>query len=158
MATTRPRRTAICLVLSLTVFLGLPSANGQPLPGKPFRVGYLASSSEVINESFLQGLRDLGWTPGRNVVFEVRSADGKLDRLPALAAELARLKVDVIHASSPPLVRAAMQATTTIPIVFYAVADPVGSGFVSSLARPGGNVTGVSSSVPEGFEGKLLEL
>jgi putative ABC transport system substrate-binding protein len=103
-------------------------------------------------------MRDLGWTPGQNILFEVRSADGKLDRLPGLAVELVRLNVDLIYASAPPQVRAAMQATTTIPIVFSAVADPVGSGFVASLSRPGSNITGVASTVPEGFEGKLLEL
>ena len=122
-----------------------------------YKVGLLSYRSGA-NDAFLEGMRDLGWMPDQNIFFEARSADGKLDRLPELAAELVRLKVDLIYASAPPQVRAAMQATTTIPIVFSAVADPVGAGFVASLSRPGSNITGVASTVPEGFEGKLLEL
>ena len=126
--------------------------------GKVYRVGRLLSYPLGSNDAFLESMRILGWAPGENVIFEARSADGKLDRLPELAADLVGLKLDLIYASAPPQVRAAMQATTTVPIVFSAVADPVGSGFVASLSRPGGNITGVSSTVPEGFEGKLLEL
>ena len=93
-------------------------------------------------EAFRQGLRELGWIEGQNIAIEVRAAEGKYDRLPGLAAELVRLKVDVIFASSTPAALAAKHATTTIPIVIGRVADPVGSGLVASLARPGGNITG----------------
>ncbi len=98
-----------------------------------------------MTEAFLQGLRDLGYLEGRNVVIEIRDAEGKLERLPALAAELVALKVDVILAGGTAQALAAMEATRTIPIVFTAAVDPVADGLVTSLARPGGNVTGVSS-------------
>ena len=104
-----------------------------------------------------QGLRDLGYVEGRNVVIEIRDAEGEAERLPALAAELVALKVDVIVAPNTPQALAAKQATRTLPIVFSFVADPVASGLVTSLARPGGNVTGLSSLTPE-LVGKRLEL
>ncbi len=110
-----------------------------------------------LREAFLQGLRDLGHVEGRNVVIEYRSAEGKPERLPALAAELVALKVDVIVATGTPASLAAKQATRTLPIVFAGVADPVGGGLVTSLARPGGNVTGLSLLAPE-LVGKGLEL
>ncbi len=110
-----------------------------------------------MTEAFLQGLRDLGYLEGRNVVIEIRDAEGKLERLPALAAELVALKVDVILAGGTAQALAAMEATRTIPIVFTAAVDPVADGLVTSLARPGGNVTGVSSLVSE-LVGKWLEL
>ena len=99
-------------------------------------------------EAFRQGLRELGYVEGKNIVIEWRYADGKLDRLPALAAELVRLKVDVIVTAGPTATRAAKEATVTIPIVMAQDSDPVGSGFVASLARPGGNITGLSSPCP----------
>jgi putative ABC transport system substrate-binding protein len=108
-------------------------------------------------EVFRQGLRDLGYVEGRNVVIEYRDAEGKPERLPALAAELVGLKVDVIVAGGQPHALAAMQATRTLPIVFIGAADPVTSGLVTSLARPGGNVTGLSFLAPE-LVGKRLEL
>ena len=114
--------------------------------GKVWRIGYLdqrsADGNKANVEAFRQGLRDLGWVEGKNIVMEVRFAEGKTDRLPALAAELVRMKVDLIVASSTPAALAAKQATTTIPIVIGFAADPVGSGIVRSLARPGGNITG----------------
>jgi putative ABC transport system substrate-binding protein len=111
-----------------------------------------------IQEAFRQGLRDLGYVEGRNVVIEYRDAEGKHERLPALAAELVALKVDVIvAAASNHLALAAKQATRTLPIVFAAVVDPVASGLVTSLARPGGNVTGASILSSE-LVGKRLEL
>jgi putative tryptophan/tyrosine transport system substrate-binding protein len=129
-----------------------------------FRVGYLSSSipqsaTELLADSFTQGLRDLGYVEGKNVTFERRWASGRLDRLPELAAELARLPVDVIVVQGPSPVRAAAQATKTIPIVMIAGSnDPVGEGLVESLARPGRNLTGVTYAVsPERF-GKQLEL
>src|SRR5207244_2560869 len=128
---------------------------------KVARIGYLANNpatSPYLRETFLQGLRDLGYVEGRNLVIEYREAEGKADRLPALVAELVALKVDVILAAGSTLTaRVAKEATTTIPIVFAAVGDPVGSGLVTSLARPGGNVTGLSSFGAE-LVGKRLEL
>jgi ABC-type uncharacterized transport system substrate-binding protein len=125
------------------------------------RIGYLAGNlapSPHLTEAFLQGLRDLGYVEGRNVVIEYRDAEGKFERLPALAAELVALKVDVIMTGGTPHALAAKQATKTIPIVFAAdAADAVGSGIVPSLARPGGNVTGLSLLGPE-LVGKCLEL
>ena len=123
------------------------------------RIGYLATSrgpSPHLLEAFLQGLRDLGYAEGRNVVIDYRDAQGKLERFPALAAELVALKVDVIVAASTPQALAAKQATRTIPIVFTSSADPVGSGLVSSHARPGGNVTGLASLTQE-LVSKCLE-
>ena len=110
-----------------------------------------------LREPFLQGLRELGYIEGKNIVIEARSAEGNFDRLPDLAAELVRLRVDVIVASSNPAIIALKQATQTIPIVMTVVGDPVGAGFVASLARPGGNVTGLSN-IAEELSGKRLEL
>ena len=127
---------------------------------KVARIGYLATNLEAgshVPEAFLQGLRDVGYVEGRNLVIEYRSVEGKPERLPALAAELVALKVDVIVAGAPPAALAAKQATQTLPIVFAAASDPVGSGLVTSLARPGGNVTGLSILAPE-LVGKCLEL
>jgi putative ABC transport system substrate-binding protein len=104
-----------------------------------------------------QGLRELGYVEGKNIVIERRFAEGKLDRLPTLAADLARLKVDVIVTAGPLPTRAAKEATSTIPIVMAQDPDPVGNGFVASLARPGGNITGLSTLAPE-LSGKRLEL
>jgi putative tryptophan/tyrosine transport system substrate-binding protein len=109
-----------------------------------------------MREAFLQGLRDLGYVEGRNVVMEYRFAEGKLERYPALAAELVALKVDAIVAPITPAALAAKQATRTLPIVFITVGDPVTSGLVTSLARPGGNVTGLSNINAE-LVGKCLE-
>ena len=102
-----------------------------------------------VLDSFRQGLRERGYVEGQNTVIEYRSADGKIERLPALAAELARLKVDLIIAGSTPMARAAQQATSTIPIVAPVMGDPVGDGLVASLARPGGNITGSTFLSPE---------
>jgi putative ABC transport system substrate-binding protein len=126
---------------------------------KVARIGYLSpnlAASPHLREAFLQGLRDLGYVEGRNVVIEIRSAEGKFERLPALAAELVALKVDVILATGTPASLAAEHATRTLPIVFVAAADPVTSGFVTSLARPGGNITGLFNLAPE-LVGKCLE-
>jgi putative ABC transport system substrate-binding protein len=133
-------------------------AEAQPA-GKVARIGYLAPNLAVnphLPEAFRQGLRDLGYVEARNLVIEIRSAEGKLERLPALAAELVALKVDVIVAGGTPAALAAKQATTTLPIVVSAAGDPVTSGLVTSLARPGGNVTGLSMLSPD-LVGKCLE-
>ena len=152
------------LAFTITLLLGglfSPSAAGAQQAAKITRIGFLAlnlTAAPHVPEAFRQGLRDLGYVEGRNVVIEYRDAEGKLERLPALAAELVALKVDVILADGGTLgPRVAMQATTTIPIVFTSAADPVGSGLVTSLARPGGNVTGLSGLSAE-LGGKRLEL
>jgi putative ABC transport system substrate-binding protein len=108
-------------------------------------------------EAFRQGLRELGYAEGKNIIIEYRHAEGKLDRLPALAAELVRLKVDIIVTGGEPATRAVKEATVTIPIIMSQVGDPVGSGFVDSLAHPGGNITGLSTLAPE-LNGKRLEI
>jgi putative ABC transport system substrate-binding protein len=136
------------------------SAEAQQ-PTKIPRIGFLAgnslSSLAARVEAFRQGLRELGYVEGKNIVIEWRSAEGKNDRLPALAAELVHLKVDVIVTAGPLPTRPAKEATATIPIVMAQDPDPVGSGFVASLARPGGNITGLATLAPE-LSGKRLEL
>jgi len=138
-----------------------PAAGAQPA-GKVRRVGYLSShtatSGAQFIEAFRQGLREIGWIEGQNIVIEYRFAEGKFDRLPALAAELVRLRVDLIVAAPTPAAAAAKNATGTIPIVMTVVADPVGLGLIASLAHPGGNVTGLSYSVGVETFGKELEL
>jgi putative ABC transport system substrate-binding protein len=127
---------------------------------KVAHIGYLAgnlSAGPHLAGAFRQGLHDLGYDEGRNIVIEYRDAKGETDRLPALAAELVALKVDLILAAGTQHVLAAKQATTTIPIVFADVADPVARGFVTSLARPGGNITGLSNLNTD-IVGKWLEL
>ncbi|MGH7773431.1 MAG: ABC transporter substrate-binding protein [Candidatus Binatia bacterium] len=150
----------ICLALGATLLAFCFPAEAQQ-PTKIPRIGYLLASSLSAQsarvEAFRQGLRELGYVEGKNVVIEYRSAEGKLDRLPALAAELVRLKVDIIVTGGPIPTRAAKEATSTIPIVMTQHTDPVGSGFVASLARPGGNITGLSTLAPE-LSGKQLEL
>jgi putative ABC transport system substrate-binding protein len=139
-----PRRVRT-IILAVGVLVAPLAATGQQ-PAKMSRVGYLepgvAGSGTPFFEAFRQGLADLGWVEGQNIAIELRAAEGKYERLPDLAAELVRLKVDVIFASSTPAAVVAKRATTTIPIVIGRVADPVGSGLVASLARPGGNITG----------------
>jgi putative ABC transport system substrate-binding protein len=142
------------------VLLAAPLAAEAQQAAKMARIGYLVTSLAVSphpQEAFRQGLRDLGYVEGRNVVIEYRDAEGKPERFPAVAAELVALKVDVIVAGPTLAALAAKQATKTIPIVFANAADPVASGLVSSLARPGGNVTGLSMLAPE-LVGKCLEL
>src|SRR5262249_54277397 len=151
------RETMIALVA-----LGVaPRAAKAQQAAKVARIGHLSpnlAANPQRRDAFLQGLRDLGYVDGRNVVIEYRDAEGKVERLPALAAELVALKVDVILAEGGTLpARVAKQATTTIPIVFTAVGDPVTIGLVTSLVRPGGNVTGLSNLGPE-LVGKCLEL
>jgi len=130
--------------------------------GKVYRVGYLTAGSVTANpgvlEAFRQGLRDLGWVEGQNIVIEYRSAEGHLDRLPDLAAELVRLKVDVIVAAPTGAVLAAKNAAGTVPIVGASLTVPVEIGLIASLARPGGNITGVSYSVGADIFGKDLGL
>ena len=152
-------KIVICSLL--TFFLLTVSLAQAQQTGKVPRIGYLAATSLSANavriEAFRQGLRELGYVEGKNIVIEWRFAEGKLDRLPALAAELVRLKVDVIVTSASTQTPVAKAATSTIPIVMAQDSDPVGSGFVASLARPGGNITGLSTLSPE-LSGKRLEL
>ena len=152
------------LAFTITLLLGglfSPSAAAAQQAAKVARIGYLSVNLSAappnLHEAFRQGLRDLGYVEGRDVVIEYRDAEGKPERLPTLAAELVALKVDVIMAGSTPNALAAKQATATIPIVFLSGGDPVRDGLVTSLARPGGNLTGLSSLTPERI-GKCLEL
>ncbi len=154
-------RRAFMGVLAGGLFAAPLAAECQQAAKVP-RIGWLATNFPAANphltEAFLQGLRDHGYVEDRNVVIEHRSAEGKLERLPALAAELVALKVDVILAAGgTPTALATGQATGTIPIVFIGVSDPVSGGLVTSLARPGGNVTGLSVQTPE-LVAKWLEL
>jgi putative tryptophan/tyrosine transport system substrate-binding protein len=150
----------IVFVLSIVILASTHLAKAQQ-PKKVPRIGYLGATSLSASldrtEAFRQGLRELGYVEGKNIVIEWRYAEGKLDRLPALAAELVRLKVDIIVTSGPIPTRAAKEATVTIPIVMAQDSDPVANGFVASLARPGGNLTGLSTLRPE-LSGKQLEL
>ena len=145
------RSVALIAVLALS-FLAMPLAAEAQQAAKIARIGFLETNraaSPHTPEAFRQGLRDLGYFEGRNVVIEYRDAEGKIERLPALAAELVALKVDVIVAAGTPAALATKQAIRTVPIVFAAVFDPVTSGLVTSLALPGGNVTGTSTLAPE---------
>jgi putative ABC transport system substrate-binding protein len=142
---------------ALLLVLGIP-AEAQQVKKVP-RIGLLvhSSSDSPRRDAFLQGLRDLGYVEGKNITIEYRYTEGELDRLPDLAAELVRLNVDVIVTAAISSVRAAKKATASIPIVFASVGDAVDSGLVSSLARPGGNATGLTFLAPE-LDGKRLEL
>jgi len=130
-------------------------------PAKIPRIGYLSgsfgSTSPDRREAFRQGLRELGYIEGKSILVEYRYADGKFDRLPALATELVRLKVDIILTAGPQATRPAKEISSTIPIIMAQDPDPVGNGFVASLARPGGNITGLATFAPE-LSGKQLEL
>jgi putative tryptophan/tyrosine transport system substrate-binding protein len=138
------------------------AARAQQPPGRVYRVGYLAFASREqqihLSKAFEEGLRSLGYRVGENVVIEYRFANGQLERLPTLAADLVRFGVDVIVTGNPANTLAAMMATTTIPIVMTNSSDPVDAGLVASLARPGGNVTGFSSDTGDEINGKRLEL
>jgi len=151
-------------MFSLTAAIWLlvaPLAGAAQQPAKVPRIGYLSplspSSDSTRIEAFRQGLRDFGYVEGQNIAIEYRYAEGKFNRLPDLAAELVRFKVDVIVVASTPGILAAKNATSTIPIVMALSADPVPTGLVSSLARPGGNITGLSLLSGE-LSGKRLEL
>src|SRR4249920_3445330 len=157
----RPRRPKwlVGFVAFVIAFAMCGAVGAQPtnIP----RIAYLGATSLTANaarvEAFRQGLRELGYVEGKNIAIELRSAEGEQDRLPALVAELVRLKVDIIVSAGPSVTRAAKAATTTISIVMAQDTDPVGSGFVASLAKPGGNITGLSALSPE-VSVKQLEL
>jgi ABC-type uncharacterized transport system substrate-binding protein len=148
-----------CLALG-AMFLALSFPAQAQQPKKIPRIGVLIggpAAARLYDEVFRQGLRELGYVEGQNVVLELRDAEAKAERLPDLAAELVRLKVDVILTSSTPAIQAVKQATQRIPIVMAFSGDPVGTGLVASLAKPGGNITGLSDIGPE-ISGKQLEL
>jgi len=147
------------LVATLALVLGVVAEAQQPtkIPSIGYLTGNSRSSNAARYESFRHGLRELSYVEGKNIVIEWRSAEGKRDRLPALVAELVRLKVAVIVTTGGLPTRAAKAATSTIPIVMTNDPDPVANGFVASLARPGGNITGLSTFAPE-LGGKRLEI
>ncbi len=156
-------RKILIAALTLGVLAGPLAADAQQA-GKVYRIGVLANAPPTTPEvsrnweAFRQGLGERGWVEGQNIVIEYRWAEGRVERFPSLAAELVSLKLDLIVASSTPGARAAKQATSTIPIVMVYVSDPVGDGFVASLARPGGNITGMTFGAGREITGKHLEL
>ena len=154
------QRTA--MLLFLLAILVAPLAADAQQAGKVPRIGYLRVTSPSdrppLLDAFRQRLRELGWVEGQNIVIDYRYAEGRVDRLPDLAAELVRLKVDLIVSAGTQGVTAAKNATETIPIVMIGVRDPVGTGLIASLARPGGNVTGVSGYTGLEIVAKQLEL
>jgi putative ABC transport system substrate-binding protein len=155
--------TLIAVLILLPALLAAPLAAGAQQAAKVPRIGFLSAATSGVSspalDAFRQGLRDLGWVEGQNIVVDYRFTEGRSDRLLDLAAELVQLKVDIIVAEATQGVAAAKNATTTIPIVMISgSADPVGLGFIASLARPGGNVTGLSYSVGPEIVGKELEL
>jgi putative ABC transport system substrate-binding protein len=149
-------------LIAAGALLAAPLAAGAQQAGKVFRIGYLSAptreSVEGILEAFLRALRELGWIEGQNVVIEYRWAEGDLERLPGLAQDLVRRNVDVIVAPAASAALAAKQATSTIPIVMIFPNDPVGQGLVSSLRRPGGNVTGTTNIPISDMLGKRLQI
>jgi ABC-type uncharacterized transport system substrate-binding protein len=153
-------KRVFCFALA-AVLLALSFPAEAQQTGKIFRIGFLdasnASGMAVLVEAFRQELNKLGWIEGKNITIEYRFAEQTLERLPELARDLVRLKVDLIVVTSGPPALAAKRATTTIPTVMVNVGDPVGAGLVASLARPGGNVTGNSALVPE-LNSKRLEI
>jgi putative tryptophan/tyrosine transport system substrate-binding protein len=155
------RKAGLLSILVVVVLLAVAVIAEAQQPKKVPRIGYLSATSPSVNptriEGFRQGLRELGYVQGKNIVIEWRYAEGKPDRFPALAAELVHLKVDVIVTSGLGSTRPANEATNTIPIVMTQDPDPVGNGFIASLARPGRNITGLSTLSPD-LCGKRLEL
>jgi putative ABC transport system substrate-binding protein len=154
-------KAAVPTILVAVILLTVAVVTEAQQPRKVPRIGWLggASASALASrlDAFRQGLRELGYVEGKNIVIELRAAEAKPDLLPALAAELVSLKVDVIVTGGPLPTRSAKEATSTIPIVMAFDTDPVGNRFVASLARPGGNITGLSDFAPE-ISGKGLEL
>jgi len=150
------RKRILCLGVGALLFaLSFPAEAQQP--GKIPWIGYLTGSGSSPNQAFVQGMRDLGYVEGKNIAFVYRTAEGKTERYANLAAELVRLKVEIIFADGSGAALVAKKATSTIPIVMTNVANPVGTGLVASLARPGGNITGLTNVSGE-LGGKLLEL
>jgi putative ABC transport system substrate-binding protein len=142
------KKAGLLSILFVVALLAVAVIAEAQQPTKVYRIGLLSarssSSESTRTEAFRQGLRDLGYVEGKNIIIEYRYAEGKFERLPDLAAELVRLNVDVILAAGVPPIRAAKQVTTTVPIVMAGGSDPVRTGLVASFARPGGNITGLS--------------
>jgi putative ABC transport system substrate-binding protein len=155
--TTMWRTTIVTLITLALGISGMPHVPHAQPPGKVYRVGYL-NVGDGIDKAFREALPQLGYIEGQNLVLEGRFARGQSERLPALAAELVQLGVDVIVTISTPAALAAKDATTTIPIVMAGVRQPVESGLVASLAQPGGNLTGFDNTPGPGYSGKQLEL
>jgi putative ABC transport system substrate-binding protein len=150
-------RAVVLIVIIPLGILSAPQAANAQKAGKVYRIGWLGPTYGIYHEVFLKKIRRLGWVEGQDFVMEYRSVEGKFDRLADHAAELVSLNVDVILTVLTPSTHAAKNATKTIPIVFTIVEDPVGDGFVASLARPGGNLTGLSNNIIE-IAGKVLQL
>jgi len=151
------KKTILLIVIIALGFYSNPLSARAQTPGKVYRIGWLGPTYGIYHKVFLKKLNRLGWVEGQNFIMEYRSVNGKVDRLADHAAELVGLGVDVILTSLTPSTRAAMNATSTIPIVFTIVDDPVGDGLVASLAQPGGNLTGLSNNTIE-ISGKVLQL
>ena len=155
------KKAAVLSILSAVVLLAVAVIAEAQQPKKVPRIGYLTASTPVAQlpgtEALREGLREFGYVEGQNIAIEFRYAEEKPERLPALAAEMVRLKVDVIVTGGPTATRTAKETTNTVPIVMSQDSDPVGNGFVASLARPGGNITGLATLSPE-LSGKRLEL
>jgi len=156
-----PNRKLVRIIALVIAFAMCGTVAQAQEPRKVPRIGFLVASNSFANSdriaAFQNGLRELGYMEGKNIIVEYRQAEGKLERLPKIAAELVGRHVDVIVTAGPADTRAAKNATTTIPVVMTFDNDPVGNGFVASLARPGGNITGLSTLAPE-LSGKQLEL
>ena len=155
------KRAAVPSILVAVVLLALgvtaEAQQAKKVPRIGFLSGFSSSSDRKRIEAFRQGLRELGYVEEKNIVIEYRYAEGKLDRVPTLVADLVGLKVEILVSGGPIPTRAAKEANVTISIVMTQDTDPVGNGFVASLARPGGNITGLSTLAPE-LSGKRLEL
>lgn len=154
------RPTAILIaVLALGILAAPRDAPAQPA-GTVYRIGFIDAGALSTNrhflEAFRQGLREVGYVEGQNILVEDRWADGRSERFPALLDELIGRQVDVIVQASTPGAVAAQHATSTVPVVFFGVTDPVGLGLVASLGRPGGNMTGLALAVEDGFAGKWV--
>jgi putative ABC transport system substrate-binding protein len=154
------RAIGLVVTFALVLLAAPPRADAQA-PAKARRIGFLGNTTPVLEANlvgpFREGLRDLGYVEGQNILIEYRWAEGKYDRFPALIAELIALKVEVIVTAGTPATLAVKKATTSVPLVMIAVGDPVGTGIIPSLSRPGGNITGLTSISPE-LDGKRLEL
>jgi ABC-type uncharacterized transport system substrate-binding protein len=158
----RRRLGSISWMILGGLLLFLAATADAQTAGRTYRIGVLANAFEVsegpLFDEFLEGLKKLGYVEGKNLVIEWRSSEGEFDRLPALAAELVRARVDVIVASSALPAHAAAEATKTVPVVFLVVSDPVGQKLVGSLSRPGGNVTGLATYAPDVLHSRRLQL
>ena len=154
------RAVGLVVAFALVLLAAPPRADAQA-PARVPRIGFLGNTTPVLEANlvgpFREGLRDLGYVEGQNIQIEYRWAEGKYDRFPALIAELIALKVEVIVTAGTPATLAVKKATTSVPLVMIAVGDPVGTGIIASLSRPGGNITGLTSISPE-LDGKRLEL